>query len=40
MLTPERGTVMLRNSIGGKLAAIWLGLVLFFAIFGPLLPVA
>lgn len=31
---------MLKNSVGGKIAAAWLGLVVFFAIFGPLLPIA
>lgn len=31
---------MLKNSVGGKIAAAWLGLVVFCAIFGPLLPVA
>ena len=31
---------MLKNSVGGKIAAAWLGLVVFCAIFGPLLPIA
>lgn len=31
---------MLKNSVGGKIAAAWLGLVAFCAIFGPLLPIA
>ena len=36
----ELETVVLKNSVGGKIAAAWLGLVVFCAIFGPLLPVA
>ena len=36
----EPGTVVLKNSVGGKIAAAWLGLVVFCAIFGPLLPIA
>jgi len=31
---------VLKNSVGGKIAAAWLGLVVFCAIFGPLLPIA
>ncbi len=39
-LTQERETVVLKNSLGGKIALSWLGTIIFCAIFGPLLPIA